>query len=370
MIYFPDSLAFRSIVFLLPLLLGWNAFSQEQILDLIRRENDRNRDGTIEKSEAQGLLKRNFDRVDTNQDGQLDAAEQKALAERLSGALKKNGSDAARNLLNRFVVPKDVLLKKDIPYRTGNDAWKLDLVMPKEKGTAPRPAIVFVHGGGWRAGDKGTGIWRTYPIEFAKKGYVCISINYRLSQDSPFPACVEDCKCAVRWLRAHAKEYNVDRDRIGAFGNSAGAHLVSMLGLVGPDEKLEGDGPYQDQSSLVQAVVPAATPADFTVWAKDNLGRKGRLLAGDPKSLDERARRASPVTYAHKNAPPFLIFHGTADRVVPVDQGRRLKDALVKAGAPDVTLKIYEGAGHGVFRQHEKETLPLVVEFFAKHLKK
>ena len=143
-----------------------------------------------------------------------------------------------------------------------------------------------------------------------------------------------------------------------------------MLGLVGKDRNLEGDGPHQEFSSEIQAVVPSATPADFNVWAKSNLGNKGRLLAGEASSLDERAKRASPVTYAHEKAPPFLIIHGTADRTVPVDQGQRLAKALKDAGANEVTLKIYDGAGHGVFRQHEKETLPMMEKFFEKHLKK
>ena len=338
--------------------------AQDSFVERIRKRQDSNSDGKIAKSESTGLLKQNFGQVDTNGDGFADREELQALARRFQANRNRRKPNP-----NQPTVPENVEFQKDIPYRKGNESWKLDLAMPRETGESPRPALVFVHGGGWRGGDKSGGVWSGYPIHFAQKGYVCVSINYRLSQESPFPACLEDCKCAVRWLRAHAKKYNVDVKKIGAYGNSAGAHLVSMLGLVEKNRNLEGDGPYQEQSSLVQAVVPSATPADFSVWAKASLGVQGRLLAGDQSTLDDRAKKASPVSYARPNAPPFLIFHGTADRTVPLDQGKRLEKALKAAGAKDVVLKIYDGAGHGVFRQHEKETLPLMEQFFDRHLR-
>lgn len=343
---------------------------QEKIIEQIKKRQDKNSDGLIGKSEATGQLKKSFDRVDRNRDGSIDDTELKELARRLQRNGQQNNANPRNRLGGRIEVPDDVTFQTDIAYRAGDPAWKLDLAMPKQARDTPRPALVFVHGGGWRGGDKRGGIWTTYPIHFAQRGYVCISINYRLSQKAAFPACVEDCKCAVRWLRAHAKKYNVDPDRIGAFGNSAGAHLVSMLGLTSKNPKLAGDGPYQDYSSAIQAVVPAATPADFTVWGKTGLGAKGRLLAGDESGLEKRAREASPVTYASKDAPPFLIVHGTADRTVPVDQGKRLAKALEDAGAKQVTLKIFDGAGHGVFRQKQEVTLPLMESFFDRHLKK
>ncbi len=344
-------------------------------------ENDKDGDGKISKEEAPERLKRNFDRIDRNSDGFVDRKEIDELGKVLLRNLSRRNKQQNRRP-RMPAVPDDVELKKDIAYRGLSESdskkdqpkqnpeyWNLDLYLPKEKAEQPRAAIVFVHGGGWRSGDKAGGVWSAYPIHFAQKGYVCISINYRLSQVAPFPACVEDCKCAVRWLRANAKKYHIDPNKIGAYGNSAGAHLVSMLGLVQKKDELEGDGPYRNQSSSVQAVCPAATPSDFTVWAKQQLGGKDRLLEGAKESLDARAEKASPVSYARKDAPPFLIIHGTADRTVPVDQGKRLAEALTKAGAKHVTLKIYEAAGHGVFRQKEKETLPMLEKFFDKHLR-
>jgi acetyl esterase/lipase len=270
-------------------------------------------------------------------------------------------------------LPDGVTFVPNLAYRDGHERWKLDLVMPAEKGHSPRPAIVFVHGGGWRSGDKRKSNFLGPALEYAAKGYVCITINYRLSQHAPFPACVEDVKNAVRWLRAHAEEYNVDPDRIGAHGNSAGAHLVSMLGLAKEDAGLEGDGPYQDQSSLVQAVCPAATPADFLDWKNGQPIGNGQpgsigLLAGPEDSFEARARRASPITHVSKDAPPFLLVHGDADKTVPVAQSDRLEKALKDAGAKDITYLRFKGAGHGVFQQHQKETRPAMEKFFARTL--
>lgn len=143
-------------------------------------------------------------------------------------------------------VPPGVRLIANLSYRDGNPAWRLDLAVPEPPAKAPRPAIVFVHGGGWRSGDKRRGYFLQGALDYARKGYVCITVNYRLTGEAPFPACIEDVKCAVRWLRAHAGQYDVDPNRIGAYGNSAGAHLVALLGLAGPKAKLEGDGPYQE----------------------------------------------------------------------------------------------------------------------------
>ncbi|MCH8859223.1 MAG: alpha/beta hydrolase, partial [Proteobacteria bacterium] len=147
---------------------------------------------------------------------------------------------STEELLN--LAPNGVTVVPDIAYREGNEAWKLDLAMPTERGAAPRPAIIYIHGGGWTKGDKrGAGIGTV--LGYAAKGFVSVSVNYRLDQDKK--ACVEDVKCATRWLRAHAEEYNIDPDRIGAAGNSAGAHLALMLAVCPASAGLEGDGPFQ-----------------------------------------------------------------------------------------------------------------------------
>ena len=159
-----------------------------------------------------------------------------------------------------------VKLVTDIAYQKGIDACKLDLAMSEDRGDQPRLGLVFVHGGDWRSGDKGRGLWRSLPLEYAAKGYTCIFVNYRLTGEAPFPACVEGVKCSVRWLRAHATKYNVVPNHIGGYDNSARAHLVAMLGLAAQEAGLEGQGPHQNQSSVLQAVCCSATPSDFTSW--------------------------------------------------------------------------------------------------------
>jgi len=306
----------------------------------------------------------------------LDLANRRRRTE-IVGLLRKHGAKESnqrrpqrRQSEPQTQVPDGVRLETDIAYREGNEKWRLDLAYPKAKSKSRRPGLVIVHGGGWRGGDKGGGRWRSTPLQYAAKGYVCISVNYRLTDEAPFPVCVEDVKCAVRWLRANADKYGLDPLRIGAYGSSAGAHLVAMLGLVGPDARLEGDGPHQEQSSLVQAVCCSATPTDFSNW-----GGPGKLspaelslLAGLTETLADRKKQASPISYVGPDAPPFLIIHGTADRTVPFSQGERFATALKNAGAKDVTFLEFEDAGHGVFGQHSDETYPAMERFFARTL--
>ncbi len=261
-------------------------------------------------------------------------------------------------------VPDGVRFIADIAYREGHEKWRLDLATPKERSDKPAAGLVFVHGGGWRGGDKGGGQWRSLPIRYAEKGYVAISVNYRLTGDAPFPACVEDVKCAVRWFRAHAREYNVDPDRIGAYGNSAGAHLVSLLGLAGRDAGLEGDGPFKEFSSAFQAVCASATPTDFLNWAEDKKQGPPRVLAGPEESYEERAKKGSPITYVRADAPPFLLVHGTADTTVPIAQSERFVKALREAGSDRVTYMILDNEGHGVFNRQSVLTHPAMEAFF------
>jgi acetyl esterase/lipase len=310
-----------------------------------------------------------------------------AVAATLAGqepAPKKKGkaggsgakADATKSVpLERIRVPEGVTLLPDLAYRDGHERWKLDLAMPKAKAEAgrPRPAIVFVHGGGWRSGDKRSGYFLQGALEYAAKGYVTMTVNYRLTGTHPFPACVEDVRTAVRWLRENAAEYGVDPTRIGAYGNSAGAHLVLMLALADkPDPVLDGDAPYRGQSSAVQAVCAAAPPTDFTRMVGANAGRyreKGSLFYGPEETLAERVRQASPVTYARADAPPVLLIHGDADTTVRIEQSRVLEAALRQAGAKDVTLLTFAGVGHGVFMEKRAETHPAMEAFFRRTLR-
>ncbi|MCU0786401.1 MAG: alpha/beta hydrolase, partial [Verrucomicrobia bacterium] len=208
------------------------------------------------------------------------------------------------------------------------------------------------HGGAWRAGSK-----ENCPARrFVARGYAVASINYRLSQHAIFPAQIEDCKAAIRWLRAHAAEYHLDPKRFAAWGSSAGGHLVALLGTTG-DIKDFDKGEHLDQSSRVQAVVDWFGPTDFTQMSKYSLPNskfdhdaaeapEALLIGGPVQENKDKAARANPITYVSKADPPFLIMHGNRDNLVPYQQSELLRDALQKAGVP-VTLKIIEGAGHG-----------------------
>ncbi|MBM3852459.1 MAG: hypothetical protein FJ399_04815 [Verrucomicrobia bacterium] len=354
---------------------------------------DKNGDGKIDRAEFPGP-EQAFGRIDTNGDGFISQEEFANRPARGSGGgqrLTPTGGGPVTGRAGRseqdlaavradlgkpaadqkITVPEGVKFIADLTYREGNPMWKLDLAMPADGGTALRPGIVFVHGGGWRGGDKRQGYFLQGALDYARRGYVCITVNYRLTGESPFPACVEDVKTAVRWFRAHAKDYNLDPERIGAYGNSAGAHLVAMLGLAGPEAKLEGDGPWKGFSSAVQAVCPSAVPVDFVNWGGPRGVYRGEstLFAGPAETLEERKRLGSPITHVSPQAPPFLVIHGTADGVVPFSQAEALVAALKRAGA-SVTFMPIEGAGHGVFVEHAATTKPAMEEFFDRHLKR
>ena len=337
--------------------------TDQSAVDRLMKRFDKDGNGKVEQSEADGQLKRRFARIDTNSDGVIDRDELIAVGKAMR-ANQKRGNPGQRTAK----VPENVELHENVAYREGHARWKVDVMVPKAESDKPRPGIVFIHGGGWRSGDKGGGLWRSLPLTYASKGYVCISVNYRLTGDAPFPACIEDCKCAVRWFRANAKKFNLDPTRIGAYGNSAGAHLVSILGLAGPDANLEGDGPFRDQSSMVQAVCCSAPPTDLQNWKSPGKGL-GRLFESTPE--DKRAalmKNCSPIAHATAKAPPFLIVHGTADKTVPFNQGTKLQEALKSVGARDVKLMKFEDAGHGVFGQNAKKTYPAMEAFFKRTL--
>lgn len=271
-----------------------------------------------------------------------------------------------------------IALHCDLRYREGKSAaWKLDLAYPKDPGVKPRPALVIIHGGGWIEGDKSsfTSLKHWAPgniIDFAKLGFVAVTINYRLSGEAPFPAALEDCKCAVRWLRAHAQDYHIDVNRIGAYGNSAGGHLALLLGLTDMANGLEGDGPYQDQSSAVQAVISDSGPVDLDLRKPENSGLAkvmAQFLAGPSEMLAERIRKASAASYVKRDLPPLLLIYGTADAQVTVGPVDDFVMALQKAGLKDLTYIRLGMVDHCPYSRVKMECLyPLVDDFFIRTL--
>jgi acetyl esterase/lipase len=263
-------------------------------------------------------------------------------------------------------APEGVKVLRDLEYvPEGHERQKLDLYLP-EKGDAPLPLVVWVHGGGWRGGSRGN-----CPAVFlTARGYAVASVGYRLSQHAVFPAQIEDCKTAIRWLRANAGKYNLDPDHVGAWGGSAGGHLVALLGTAEDVKELEGKG-NAGESSRVQCVVDWFGPTDLLAFgprADDAKSPVTLLLGGAPSAEKEKAALASPVTHVHKGGPPFLIVHGDKDPLVPVAQSEALAEALKKAGVP-VTLVTLEGAGHGGKEFRTEENRKRIAEFFDEYLK-
>lgn len=236
------------------------------------------------------------------------------------------------------------------------------------------PLIIWIHGGAWLIGSKDD----TVPLDLLAEGYAVASIDYRLSGDAKFPAQIEDCKTAVRWLRANAKRYGLDAERFAAFGESAGGHLAAMLGTTG-DTKEFDVGENLDQSSRVQAVVDFYGASDFLQkdahfppnkkrgLAADANSPESRLIGGAIMENKDKAAKANPITYITKTSAPFLLVHGDADLINPHHQSELLATALKKAHVPAMLYTV-KGGGHGDF--DDPQIRRLISAFLAKHLSK
>jgi len=268
----------------------------------------------------------------------------------------------------------------DLVYaKHGDREMKLDLYVPQKsetEGDGPFPIVVWIHGGGWIAGDKKDCL--PLNLGYCQKGYAAASLSYRFSDVAPFPAQIEDCKAAIRWLKAHAKQYNIDPNRIGVWGGSAGGHLVCLLGVTGKTKKFDV-GDHLDQTSEIHAVCNYFGPTDM-LTVQDGLdpnaeitkavdGMLTSLLGGPLKEKTELAKEASPTTYVDRNAAPFLHIHGTVDLLVPVEQAEILHDKLRQANVWS-RLFILPRGGHGGDDFAAPKLLEEIQLFFDKNLKK
>lgn len=262
---------------------------------------------------------------------------------------------------------------RDLAYVSGGLArQKLDLFIP-EKTTKPVPVVIWIHGGGWQAGSKD----QCPPLRsgYVERGYAVASIGYRLSGDAIFPAQIEDCKAAIRWLRAHAGEYGLDGKRFGLWGSSAGGHLVALTGTSAAVKEFEV-GENLDQSSRVQAVCDYYGPTDFgafvTTPGYESHGApnspEAKLIGGPVKNHPEKVVRVNPITYVNSDDPPFLIVHGDKDPLVPIQQSELLFEALKKAGV-SVHLHTIRNAGHGGPGFTGRDVEEMVAAFFDSRLK-
>jgi acetyl esterase/lipase len=266
-------------------------------------------------------------------------------------------------------VPEGVVFEKGIEYSNPDDQHlQVNIARPKP-GDGPFPAIVCIHGGGFRAGHRDS--YNGLCLKLAQEGYVAITVGYRLAPKYPFPAAVHDTKAAVRWLRAHAKEYRVDSQRIGVTGGSAGGHLAQFLAVTAGVRQFEGDGGNADQLSHVACVVNVYGPSDFTKSYGKSVDAAQVLplyLGGDLETARHRHILSSPLYWVTPDAAPTLCIHGTDDKYVAREQAVWLIDKL-RAADVEAELLTLPGAGHGFKGDDAVKADAALVKFFDKHLK-
>jgi acetyl esterase/lipase len=249
-------------------------------------------------------------------------------------------------------VPADsaVNLALDVEYAApGGESQRLDVAWPKTAG--PHPLVVFIHGGGWSAGDKKT--FAQDIRRLAGIGYTSATLDYRLAEaggKNIFPAQVQDVRCAVRWLRAHAAAYDLDPQRVAVIGGSAGGHLTEMLATASDVAGLDDGGcSAAAQPVQISAAVPLYGPSDLragaATWSAWAEGKLEQLLGKPPAEVPALAALASPIVHVNAGDPPMLLIHGVIDQVVPISQSRDMKKALDKAGVPAMLVEL-PLAGH------------------------
>ena len=268
---------------------------------------------------------------------------------------------------------KSIIVDRAIIYaHEENETLKMTLYRPADSGQYP--VVVLVHGGGWLIGTRWWKSW--YGHRLAENGYIAATIDYRMLPRNPFPACLHDCKAAIRWLRLHADEYGIDSERIGVLGDSAGGHLALFLGVTLPSDGLEG-ATNPGASSAVQAVVSLYGVADLTDYEpiiprdkRDKIWLFRKFVGDESRNSKDPYAAASPITYVHSDMCPILLVHGTKDRMVPYRQSQRFYQRT-RASGSYCRLVSFSGKGHGFdyFRHGVRAcTFRCFLDFFNQHL--
>lgn len=309
--------------------------------------------------------------------------------------LKVKKADVESNFVS--LIPDNVEYLPDIEYSNANGkSLKLDLLYPSPMPRERLPALMHIHGGGWKTGSRKS----LLSIHLAMEGFVVANIDYRLAGEAYFPAQLHDCKTAIRWLRANADRYNIDADNIGVWGGSAGGHLSGIVATTGDAKGLEGNGEWGEFSSAVQAAIVLCGPMDLrksNIWGinvldtvakrirnnfsdsqeirsafsevDNGLDTMKRFLGENLQENDERFDMASPIKYVKPGQPPFLLIYGELDPIVPTEQGREFYKALQEAGT-EATLIIINDENHGFAIRNIELLMPHITNFYNKHLKK
>lgn len=295
--------------------------------------------------------------------------------------VRKSGSIFTEASPSRVAVPATESIQLDpalatvtreITYcQVGSTALHMDAYIPATKTSRPFPALIYIHGGAWITGDKDVGPIEADLPELLSRGYAIFSINYRLAPLHQFPSQIQDCKCAVRSLRANATRYNIDPARIGVWGSSAGGHLAALLGTTTGVSDFEGYGGYPEASSAVQAVGTYFGPADLTTSDWSFIDKLGFLLVfGTSKNW----KKASPITYVTKDDAPFLVVAGDRDDQVDVRQSQWFYARLQVVGVPSELL-IVRNSDHefvpkgGALNPTRAEVTKRLADFFDKNIR-
>jgi acetyl esterase/lipase len=276
-------------------------------------------------------------------------------------------------------LPPGITWEFDVPYvPDGDAAQRLDIYYPEQQPEGGLPLIVHIHGGGWMGGSK-------YPCDARRmtaEGYVVASVEYRFSQKAKFPAQIQDCQAAIRWLRANADRYHIDPEKVGVVGGSAGGHLAALVGVTGNKKIFPAIGGNEGMSDAVRCVCDIFGPKNFASVMEQAENDKNvrnvfkfntpsdpySELIGAKLSDKEKTAAVSPVTYVDKDSPPTLILHGTHDALVPFAQSEEFEAAMKKSGAA-VWLQRFPGAGHGGGSFGKSSVVLLMKNFFDKYLK-
>jgi acetyl esterase/lipase len=313
---------------------------------------------------------------------------------------KKNGAETGVfEGLRADWEANNISFYEDVVYGQGggHDLY-LDLMIPNESTEQPRAVIVWIHGGGWTSADLNKKYRPTKAlIDACKAGFVCVSIDYRLVTEKPFPAPIEDCKCAIRFLKAHAQELGIDPERIGVWGESAGGQLAALVGASYNNPRIEGNGGWNDYSSEVKAVCDWYCGGDMTFMganqnkvvldrakelgiklsslnpemiygpkSKEQLNDLIKMFFGKHgKDASELAMDISPIFYVDQKQPAYLLMHGDSDQLVPIEFSYNFNDALLSHGH-DVTFIIIPKQGHGFFTG--QGYYDIIINFFKKYL--
>jgi acetyl esterase/lipase len=266
-------------------------------------------------------------------------------------------------------------IRPNIVYATANNtALKLDLYLPRNR-TTPVPTLVFFHGGGWVAGQKEQEILHLLP--YLSLGWGVVNVEYRMASNSPAPAAVEDCRCALRWVEARAKVFNFDTSRIVLSGGSAGGHLALITGILPANSIFDRQCPTNDSVRWNSGTEPRIKVAAIVNWfgitdveeLLDGSNAKHYAIEwfGSMNNRNELAKELSPLSYVRPGLPPIITIHGDKDNIVPYSQAVRLHVALDKVGVPNQLVTIHNGGHDGFSQQELSGSFNTIREFLRKN---